>query len=179
MLRTKVLSWATAHSSSVPHLRAKPLGVGLLPPSVQGTVGPGIKVTIPWGRGGGEQDPHPTPDSPRPVLLVVLPVAAALGAEALGCQRLLVPLQLLPLQLPDSRADAAPLSQVQRCLQLGATGSDSAPAPATAAPSSALVPPRAGLPTHHTMGPSVQRGPRTQCLLPGTAWPRGERAWPP
>lgn len=72
----------------------------------------------PSPRAEAGNDPSSQQDSLRPVLLVVLSVAAAFWAEALGCQRLLIPLQLLPLQLPDSRADAAPLSQVQCGLQL-------------------------------------------------------------
>lgn len=50
----------------------------------------------------------------QPVLLVVLP----LGAETLRCQSPLFPLQLLPLQLPDGRADPPPLSQICCDLQL-------------------------------------------------------------
>lgn len=92
------------------------------------------KLPSPGAKAGGARDPSPRPDSPRPVLLVVLSVTATLRAKTLGCQRFLVPLQLLPLQLPDGRADAAPLGQVQRCLQLGVTGQGSAPAPATVAP---------------------------------------------
>lgn len=50
----------------------------------------------------------------QPVLLVILP----LSTEALGCQGLLLSLQLLPLQLPDGRADAPPLCQIRCNLQL-------------------------------------------------------------
>lgn len=123
-----------------PPAHTEPLSTELLPPShplkpVQATAGPGIKASVPCSSGGGvKRVPSPLPDSPRPVLLVVLLVAAALWAEALGCQCLLVPLQLLPLQLPDGRADPAPLGQVCCCLQLGVTGQGSAAAPATASP---------------------------------------------
>ena len=63
----------------------------------------------------------PTPchrHSLQPVLLVVLP----LSTEALGCQGLLLAFQLLPLQLPDGRADAPPLCQIRRDLQLRTGG---------------------------------------------------------
>ena len=143
----------------------------------------GIKVTTPPGaEAGGEWDPGPMLDSPWPVLLVVLSVAATFWAEALGCQRLLVPLQLLSLQFPDGRADASPLGQVQRCLQLGVTGQGSAPALATRATVALQLGPsaaRPGLPTLHTMGPSVWQGPRAWRTLPSTACPHGEQAQPP
>lgn len=68
--------------------------------SVPDTVEPGTAALICQGR--GRDNLSSQQDSLWPILLVVLSVAAAFWAEALGCQCLLVPLQLLPLQLPDS-----------------------------------------------------------------------------